>query len=152
MRTLVRREFTVEVPIEAAWEHLARVERWPSWAKHIRRAVLTPPGALTARSEGEFVLGNGVRSRFQMTEFTPPAGWKWRGPFLWLTIDYDHRFEKVGDRRTRLVWTVDAEGPGVAVFGRLFGAIYSRNLDRAIPRLVAEVESAGVANARRAMP
>ena len=73
------------------------------------------------------------------------------GPFLWLTIDYANRFEKVGDRRTRLEWTVEAEGRGVAVFGRLSRAIYSRNLDRAIPGLVAEMESASGVDAHSAL-
>ena len=140
MLTLVRREFIVDVPLDVAWDHLARVEHWPNWAKHIKRVVLTPPGPLTARSEGKFVLSNGVRSAFRMVAFKPPASWKWMGPFLWLTVHYDHRFEKVDERRTRLVWTVAAEGAGVAIFGRLFAAIYNRNLDRAIPRLVAEMQ------------
>jgi len=35
---------------------------------------------------------------------------------------------------------LDGEGFGVGVFGTLFAAIYAVNLDRAIPRLVAEVE------------
>jgi hypothetical protein len=33
MKVLIRREFIVDVPVERAWEHLARVEAWPSWAK-----------------------------------------------------------------------------------------------------------------------
>ena len=142
MGMIVQRDFDVRVPLETAYGHLARVEAWPTWAKHIRRAALTPPGALTERSQGEFVLANGIRSTFRMVEFTPPTGWKWRGPVLWMAVDYDHRFERIGERRTRLVWTVTATGPGVSVFGRLFGALYARNLDRAIPRLVTEMESA----------
>src|SRR6266852_7538661 len=38
MITLLRREFTVELPLEKAWQHFARVEQWPSWAKHIKQA------------------------------------------------------------------------------------------------------------------
>jgi len=34
---LVRREFTVDVPVQRAWDHLANVNAWTSWAKHIKR-------------------------------------------------------------------------------------------------------------------
>src|SRR5436190_13383833 len=56
MIELVKRTFDVDVPVEAAWAHLARVEAWPSWAKHISSVRLTPPGALTSASEGQFRL------------------------------------------------------------------------------------------------
>ena len=145
MLTLVHRQFVVNVPLQAAWNHLTQVERWPTWARHIKRVELHPDGPLTPTSEGTFVLSNGAKSTFRMTEFNPPKDWKWRGPFFWLTIDYDHRFEKLDEEKTRLIWTVKAEGFGVGGFGRLFGLIYNRNLNRAIPRLVAEMEAAQAA-------
>ncbi len=141
MRRLVRREFVVERPVEEAWRHLARVEAWPSWAQHIRRVEPRPRGELGPASTGVIRLRNGVRSAFAMTEFDPPRHWKWIGRFLWLAVQYDHRFEAVGAGRTRLIWTVDVEGFGVATIGRLFAAIYERNLDAAIPALVAEMNA-----------
>jgi len=36
MILLIHREFIVNARLEVAWQHLARVERWPSWAKHIK--------------------------------------------------------------------------------------------------------------------
>jgi hypothetical protein len=77
-----------------------------------------------------------------MTDFDPPSSWAWAGPFLWLTVHYGHRFEAFGERRTRLVWTVAAEGRGVTFLGRLFAAVYARNLDRAIPNLQRELDEA----------
>ena len=50
---------------------------------------------------------------------------------------------QLGERQTRLVWTVAAEGRGVAFLGRLFAAGYARNLDRAIPNLQRELDKAG---------
>ena len=55
-------------------------------------------------------------------------------------VYYDHWFAAVDDR-TRLTWIVWAEGPGAGTLGRLFGAIYARNLDRAIPNVQAELRS-----------
>ena len=141
MVRLVHREFVVETPLAAAWDHLAQVERWPTWAKHIRHVDLHPPGPLTATSEGRFILSNGIKSTFQMVAFNPPSSWKWVGPFLWLTIHYDHVFAELDKTRTRLTWTVDAEGFGAGAFGRLFGLIYNGNLNQAIPRLVGEMNA-----------
>jgi hypothetical protein len=128
------------VPAKAAWAHLAKVESWPSWAKHIRRVELTPPGPLTPRSEGKIHLTNGVRSTFRMEELDPGVSWKWAGKFLWLTVHYDHRFRSLGPKECELTFSLDGEGPGAGLLWRLFATIYARNLDRAIPRLVEELE------------
>ncbi len=37
----------------------------------------------------------------------------------------------------RITFTVEGAGVGVNIVGRLFAAVYARNLDRAIPRLQA---------------
>ena len=142
MRELVKREFTVDVPLDQAWEHLAKVERWTSWAKHIKSVTLQPPGPLTEHSSGAFRLAGGARSTFRMELFQPPTRWQWVGRFLTTTIHYDHRFEPVDPGHTRLVWTVVGEGPGSGSLGRVFAAIYARNLDGAIPRLRSELQSA----------
>ncbi len=139
MIELLRREFEVAAPIDSAWRCLARVEQWPTWARHIKRIDVSPPGEIGPNSTGAIRLSNGIKSTFAMTEFNPPRNWKWAGKFLWLTIHYDHRFESVSPTRTRLIWVVDGEGFGVKAIGRLFSKIYSRNLDRGIPLLVQEI-------------
>ena len=141
MLTLIQREFIVEVPLETAWRYLAQVERWPSWASHIKRVELAPVGGLTANSRGLFHLSNGIKSEFQMAEFNLSKNWRWTGPFLWLHLEYDHRFEAINQHRTRLTWIVRAKGFAVSLFGRFFAMIYNRNLDRAIPNLVAEMSA-----------
>ena len=139
MRELVRREFTVDVPVQRAWDHLANVDAWTSWAKHIKRVTLNPSGPLTDNSAGTFRLAGGARSTFRMEEYEPPRRWQWVGRFLTADVHYDHRFEPIDDGNTRLMWTVNADGPGESSLGRVFGAIYARNLDRAIPNLQREL-------------
>src|SRR5437588_5109313 len=139
MVTLIQREFTVGVPLQRAWDHLARLEQWPSWAPHIKRIELQPPGAIGQQSTGVIHLTNGMKPVFRMTEFDPPRNWKWVGAFLWLTVIYDHRFEPLDADHTQLIWIIEAEGFGASILGRLFAWIYRRNLERAIPRLVAEM-------------
>lgn len=138
----MRREFSVELTAEKAWEHLAQVERWPKWAKHIRSVTVDPPGPVEPTSTGVLHLRNGIKSAFKMTAFDPPRSWTWTGPVLWLTIRYDHAFEPVTPDRTKLTWIVEGEGFGTSVFGRLFAAAYNRQLDRAIPALMDEMNRA----------
>jgi hypothetical protein len=140
MVRLLERRFRVKAPLERAWRHLERVEQWPTWARHIRRIDLTPSGLLTPNSAGALVLTSGIRSTFRMEELNPGANWKWSGPFLWITVHYDHQFSKAGPEETEIGFVLDGEGVGAGVFGRVFAAIYARNLDRAIPNLIQEIE------------
>jgi len=140
MRRFLERTFDVDAPPDRVWAHLTDVARWPSWARHIRSARLEPRGPLGPSSRGEFVLSNGLRTTFAVTAFEPGRRWLWRGPFLGLRVDYDHVLDPLPLGRTRVGFTVDGEGFAVGVLGRLFAAVYARNLDRAIPRLVAELD------------
>ncbi len=139
---LLERRFTVKVPLQKAWAHLERVEQWPSWARHIRKIELRPPGPLGLESEGTIKLTNGIKSTFRMAELNAGNNWKWVGPFLWITVHYDHKFKRIGPQETEITFVLDGEGFGVGIFGRIFAAIYARNLDRAIPNLIEELEQA----------
>jgi hypothetical protein len=138
--TLIDRQFTVNVSLERAWHHLARVDQWPTWAHHIKHIEMSPKGELGPQSTGVIQLANGMKSTFRVTEYNPGRNWKWVGPFLWLTIEYDHHFESLSTDETRLRFVLDAMGFGAALFGRLFAGIYRRNLETAIPILVKEME------------
>ena len=141
MIELLRREFTVQLPLQRAWQHLARLEQWPSWARHIRQIKADPPGELAATSKGSLHLRNGIKPCFQVTDFNPHRNWKWVGGFLWATVHYDHFFEEVSPTQTKLTWVVEAEGSGISVIGRLFAKVYSKDLDKAIPLLVREMNA-----------
>jgi len=141
MIELLRREFTVRVPLDHAWKELARIEDWPLWAAHIRAVIVTPPGPLGPASTGKILLTNRMRSTFRMCDFNPPRNWAWEGPFLGLTVRYDHRFDAVGTTATRLTWVVEGHGRFVRLLGPMFARVYTRNVDRAVPRLICRMES-----------
>ncbi|HBI46778.1 MAG TPA: hypothetical protein DDY78_28585 [Planctomycetales bacterium] len=147
MKLLIQREFVVDVPLERAWEHLAQVEAWPSWAKHIKRVTVEPPGELSPSTVGVLHLTNGIKARFAMTEFVPNSHWKWISNFLWLTVHYDHRFEPINHDRTKMTFIIEAKdlGFGKFVLGKLYAAIYSKLLDKAISNLVAEINAGQLA-------
>lgn len=138
MKELVRRQFEVPVGLDEAWTRLSRLDDWPSWAHHIRCATVTPPGPLTHASAGVFVLRGGVRSTFRVSVLEPHRRWEWVAKFVAMSVHYDHRFEAIADRETRLTWIIRADGPGEATIGAAFARVYARVLDRAIRRLQAQ--------------
>jgi len=139
MLELIDRKFIVSVALESAWEHLAMVEHWSSWATHICHIELVTGSPLGEKSKGVIYLKNGIETTFIMTEFNRHQNWKWVGPFLWLKVHYDHRFRAIDDRGCEVTFHVVAEGSLVGFVGRLFAMIYNRNLDVAIPNLIAEL-------------
>jgi hypothetical protein len=139
MQLAVHRSFEVPVAVEKAWAHLERLAEWPSWAKHIRSVEQEPPGALAPETVGVIRLSNGIRSRFRMTELDYPRVWTWEGTFLWMKVRYVHAFDALGADRTRIRFDVHLGGFGKSTLGRLFACIYARNLDKALPNLVAEL-------------
>src|SRR5436305_11130408 len=79
MLTLIRREFLVDIPLQRAWDHLARIENWPRRAPQFRQIEVHPPGEVGPESTGIIYLTNGIKPVFQVTEFNPPVNWKWVG-------------------------------------------------------------------------
>jgi hypothetical protein len=139
MRTYVERTLVAPVSPVVAWDHLARVTDWPSWAPHIRRIEIDPPGALGPASRGAIHLRAAPTTTFRMVSFDPPHAWAWEGPLLTLTIHYDHRFEALPDGTTRISFVVSAGGPGSSILGPIFAKAYARSLDRAIPNLARQL-------------
>jgi hypothetical protein len=138
---VLQRQFTVNLPLEKAWQHLARVEQWPSWSKHIKLVELQPASQLGLESTGRMLLTNGLKPAWKVTTFNLYRNWIWVGNFLWLTVYYDHRFEMLNPTQTKIIFALEASGFGKSVLGRLFAKIYSKTLDRAITLLVREMDA-----------
>lgn len=93
-------------------------------------------------------LSNGAKSSFRMTEFDPLRHWKWVGRFLGSEIIYDHIFIEEGPSQTMIRFVVDANGWSLPFIGGIFGRIYRRNLEQAVPLLVQEINAKAMRNAR----
>jgi hypothetical protein len=141
VREVLREQVTVDRPEQAAWDHLAALERWPSWAGHIRSMDPSPPGALTASTSVKLHMRNGVKATMTVTEYDPPRRWVWEGSSLGTVTRFEHRFEPVGDGRTRIWFLAWMGGPFARPGGWWFGRAMKRYLTRAFPKLKAEIES-----------
>jgi len=141
MFTPICRDFIVDVPIEIAWQHLAKVKQWPSWARHMKRVELVPAGGLKLQSVGFIRFKVGITSSFTVTEMDPPRNWKWVSRILWLTIQADHRFDVVDAQHTKLIWIWGCEGFGESIVGRVLAMIVNKQWDIAIRLITAEMNA-----------
>jgi uncharacterized membrane protein len=137
MRRLLERTFDVEASAERAWAELVAAEQWPRWARHLRSVQVTPHGPVGPASSATLKLTNRTTARVRVTEFQDGRRFRWEGSFLWLGLGYDHLVTTDEADRVQITFTVEGAGVGVTTIGRLFAAVYARNLDRAIPRLQA---------------
>ena len=141
MRRVLERSVTVQASPSSSWNHLIEPAHWPSWAHHIRRVEMTPPGRARLGSTGRVRLKNGTSARQVVVTMEEGRRWRWDGKFLWLDLVYDHVFQATADGGTRVTFTVDGGGIGEGSLGRLFAAVYARNLDKALPNLAAELST-----------
>ena len=148
MKRIIDNSFVVRAPLEVAWNHVADIENWPSWAKHIRSVVTLPPGPLSLKTRCTITLSNGLKSTFTMTEFDPMQHWKWASRVFGSEVHYDHIFAE-SEGQTRIRFVIDAHGWSVGLLGGIFASIYRKNLDRAVPLLVQEIEAAVASRSAR---
>jgi carbon monoxide dehydrogenase subunit G len=141
MREVLREEVTVDRSEQTAWDHLSALERWPSWAGHIKSMDPTPPGELTASTSVKLHMSNGMKTAMTVTEYDPPHRWVWEGRSMGTVTRFEHRFEPLGEGRTRIWFLAWVSGPLAGPGGWWFGRAMKRNLARAFPKLKAEIES-----------
>ena len=148
MRRLLERTFAVEATAERAWAELVAAEQWPRWARHLASVQVTPPGPVGPGSRATLKLTNHTTATVLVTEFQDGRRFRWEGSFLWMGLGYDHLVTTNDAGRVSITFTVDVAGVGVNTIGRLFASVYARNLDRAIPRLQARLQSPDPARPR----
>lgn len=143
MQRLLQRVFTVEAQPAPAWEKLIHAEQWPSWARHLRRVDLDPPGPVGPNTTAILRLRNGTSAKVRITDFVPGRSFRWEGMLMWTRLGHDHRVDvdEAGD--TTIEFLVDGAGARLFTIGRLLAWGYARSLDRAIPRLQAELSRGG---------
>jgi hypothetical protein len=125
MRRMLERSFDVQAAPSAASRVLVDAVDWPTWAPHLRRVEVTPPGPVGPSSRATLRLANGTSAKVAVTEFEDRRRFRWEGSFLWLGLGYDHVVEPRG-QGSRITFRVDGWGCGLSTLGRLFARVYAR--------------------------
>ncbi len=123
------RTIDIQAPIEVVYSVITDFERYPLWARSLKRVVILD-GAPTTESEQkglprevEFfggAIGFSVRYRLRY-EYDPPKKLAWelvegviRGPLLKIgitSLDGSYEFESLGENSTRATYTLRASLP-----------------------------------------
>ncbi len=140
MTTFVRKEFTVDVPLERVWEYVTRFDEWPKWAKHIKR-IEFESGELKLGSKGRFYFKLGLKAIFEVSELHLLQNWKWRGPTLWLNVETDHIFLPVDKHHTKLTWTWACEGFAENIVGSILAVLVSKQWSVASKLLTSQLNA-----------
>ena len=136
---LIKREFVLRLSLNDAWELLSKIEKWRTWAPHVKSVEMDPVGDIKVNSTCTIMFNSGLKMSYKITEVNAQKNWKWEASILWYDIFCDHKFMYMDKEHTKISWLVDCEGFGSAIFGFLFSYFHSRKLNVAIPNLIAEV-------------
>jgi hypothetical protein len=137
--TVFRRQIVVNVAPQVAWDHFSRPKEWVSWLGEANGPTHLGPSDVIGPETTATFAGN---FEFHMTSFEPPRHWMWSAKLGSVTIDYDHIFEAVSDRQTRMVFEQTATGFGNDVMARLLGVLTSLSGHQAaLDRLAAEINA-----------
>jgi hypothetical protein len=118
--TAFRRDIVVNVPPQIAWDHFSRPKQWVSWLGESGAPSAVGPSDVigpdtTATFAGSF--------HFRMSQFEPYRHWMWSASLGPMTIDYDHIFEPINERQTRMVFHQTVTGFGNDIFATLLGVL-----------------------------
>jgi hypothetical protein len=134
--TAFRREIVVNVPREVAWDHFSRPRAWESWLGSGAPTEVGPGDVIGPETVASF----GSTVTFRMAEFDPPNHWMWATRMLWFTSRYDHAFQRITERQTRMVFHMTITGFGSDAFARVLGvATAAGGHQEALQRLADEI-------------
>jgi hypothetical protein len=120
--TVFRREIVVNVPPRVAWDHFSRPRQWVSWLGEAGAPTAVGPTDVVGPDTTATFAGG---FQFRMTTFNPYNHWMWTAHLGPMTVDYDHIFEAISERQTRMVFHQTATGFGNDVLAALLGALTS---------------------------
>jgi len=135
-----RRQIVVDVPRDVAWAHFANVRRWSTWMPALTSVDITPDDTVGPSTVATLHMDS-MTTTFTMAEFDPPRHWMWTGKVGWFTMLYDHVFEAVDARRTRITFHMRVTGFGKHLFGILLAVTSRPSHDDWFPRLVTEMNA-----------
>jgi uncharacterized protein YndB with AHSA1/START domain len=122
-------EHTLEVPAspEALWSLLRDVAGWPAWNGGVERIELEGPFAdgtwFTMKAPGQEAFRSQlleVRENERFVDETQVGD---------LVVRVTHRLERLGERRTRVVYAVEAVGPDASEVGPTISSDFPQVLE-----------------------
>jgi uncharacterized membrane protein len=110
----------IDAPVDTVWDMTIDVASWPSITPTITRLQRLDDGPMRVGSRARIKQPGQAEAVWTVTRIEDGREFTWQTRRLGLTMTGSHRLEPVG-AATRNTLTLDVEGPGAGLFGRLFG-------------------------------
>jgi uncharacterized membrane protein len=112
----------IDAPVDTVWDMTIDVARWPSITPTMTQVQRLDDGPMRVGSQARIKQPGQTEAVWTVTRLTDGREFTWQTKRLGLTMTGSHHLEPVGTG-TRNTLTLDVEGRGSAVFGRLFGRV-----------------------------
>jgi uncharacterized membrane protein len=121
----------IEAPADVVWDLTIDVAAWPRITPTVTRLERLDDGPMHVGSQARIKQPGQPESVWTVTRLEEGREFVWQTKRMGLTMIGTHRLEPVGDH-TRNILSIDVEGRGSVLFGRLFGravrsAIHTEN-------------------------
>jgi uncharacterized membrane protein len=119
---------TIEAPVEVVWRLTVDVEGWPAITPTMTRVARLDAGPLHEGSRARVKQPRQPEAVWTVTRLDEGREFSWQTTRMGLTMVGSHLLEEVGNG-CRNTLTLDLEGPGSGLFGRLFGRVISTTIE-----------------------
>lgn len=111
---------TIEAPAELVWKLTLDIAGWPSITPTVTRVVRLDGGPMRVGSRARIKQPRQPEAVWTVTRLDDGREFTWQTKRMGLTMTGSHLLQPVGDH-CRNTLTLDVQGRGSGLFGRLFG-------------------------------
>jgi uncharacterized membrane protein len=119
----------IDAPASLVWDVFSDVERWPEWTDSVTRLVALDGPGLAIGKRFEIKQPKLPTLVWKVTDLTPGVSWSWAQRSSGGSTLAHHTLTPIADGRTLVRQTLDQQGVGGAIVGRLMARTTRRYLE-----------------------
>jgi uncharacterized membrane protein len=118
---------TIDAPAEVVWGLTVDVTSWPTITPTMTRIDRLDEGPIHVGSSARVKQPRQTAAVWTVTRLDEGREFTWQTRRMGMTMTGSHRIEPDGDH-CRNTLTLDVDGPGSVLFGRLFGRVLQSSI------------------------
>ena len=122
----VEQSAAVAAPVEALWDALVDVERWPTWTRSMRRVKRLDDGPLAVGSRVRIKQPRLVAVVWTVTELDPGRSFTWAAEGAGVRSRATHEARAMGAGTSEVRLTFEQTGPLAPVVDAVLGRLTRR--------------------------
>jgi uncharacterized membrane protein len=118
---------TIDAPAEVVWGLTVDVTNWPTITPTMTRIERLDEGPIHVGSSARVKQPRQTTATWTVTRLEELREFTWQARRWGMTMTGSHRLEPLGDG-CRNTLSIDIEGPGSVLFGRMFGRMVQSSI------------------------